>query len=164
MSGKKLPPVYLINGDYKRPDDDWCEVCAKPSMLIAPLYILSDHGVTFWGWFAGCKEEKRWQKIKKPFDAEDYEKVTKFMSNRVKIRPPKKPQLAFDELPAPDEMVKVETIYIEGKIHSDNLPKAKCTCGWETEENDNLLKLGLAAKQHALDTGHQLRQHDQENW
>lgn len=171
---------YMINGDYQRPDEDWCERCLKPSMLISPIYVLSERGVRFWGWYVGCKEEKKFEKIPRQFDAEDYEKVTKFMSNRRKIKPPKKP-ITTEEIPegfevitdkaavdkngeAPEGFEKVETIYIEGNLRSDELPKAKCTCTWETEPSDNLLTLGLAAKQHALETGHQLRQHGQDNW
>lgn len=50
-------------------------------------------------------------------------------------------------------------ITLSGDLRSDVPPAAVCGCGWMTEPNQNLYKLGAQAKAHALETGHKLRQH-----
>ena len=57
------------------------------------------------------------------------------------------------------EVAKAEkhVIIIDGNLSGDIPPKAKCTCGWETEPNSKLMDLGTAAFNHRDETGHGLR-------
>lgn len=52
------------------------------------------------------------------------------------------------------------TIWIDADMRSDVPPKAKCTCGWETEPTSELGTLGRLAFEHRDVTGHGLRQHE----
>lgn len=58
----------------------------------------------------------------------------------------------------PDSVIQ-HVIMLEGDLRSDEDPRAVCTCGWESEPTSNLVSIGNEAKKHAVDTGHNLRQH-----
>lgn len=52
------------------------------------------------------------------------------------------------------------TIYLDGKLSSDEPPRISCTCSWSSERSANLLELGNLAKQHEVENpGHYRRQH-----
>ena len=62
--------------------------------------------------------------------------------------------------PSPTQSGRDETIYIDADMTTDVPPKAKCTCGWETEPTSELNVLGRLAFEHRDETGHGLRTHD----
>lgn len=39
-------------------------------------------------------------------------------------------------------------------------PNAICECGWMSEPNESLTQLGREAKRHSVQTGHKLRNHN----
>lgn len=61
---------------------------------------------------------------------------------------------------AGDIVAITETIYLDGRLSSDDPPRISCTCGWSSERSADLLALGNLAKQHELENlGHFRRQH-----
>lgn len=64
------------------------------------------------------------------------------------------------KLLANSEVIATETIYLDGKLSSDEPPRISCTCSWSSERSADLLKLGNLAKQHEVENpGHYRRQH-----
>lgn len=61
--------------------------------------------------------------------------------------------------PDPTQSGRDETIYIDGDVMTEVPPRAKCTCGWETEPMSELNILGRLAFEHRDETGHGLRKH-----
>ncbi len=57
---------------------------------------------------------------------------------------------------------KVHVIELKAKLRSDTLPSVVCSCGWVYGPNSSLLTLGRHAKNHSMETGHQLRHHSEE--
>lgn len=58
-----------------------------------------------------------------------------------------------------------EVLRKDGKPHIISLgvgkpPLAQCTCGWKTEQTEDLYSLGVAAFAHKDETGHRLRRPD----
>lgn len=50
-----------------------------------------------------------------------------------------------------------DVITLVGDLRGDEPPKVVCTCNWERGPHADLMKLGMLAKNHSMDTGHKLR-------
>lgn len=53
-----------------------------------------------------------------------------------------------------------DVITLKGHLSGSEPPTVVCTCGWSYGPSADLMKLGMKAKNHALDMGHKFRSHN----
>jgi hypothetical protein len=51
---------FLCGGILNQAEDNWCDICLKPSMLAGQAYMLKPDGVYHWGTVRGCSDCKDW--------------------------------------------------------------------------------------------------------
>jgi hypothetical protein len=52
--------THLCTGTMYIPEHRWCDNCLKPSVLVGPVSILDESGVTPWGSVRACFECKNY--------------------------------------------------------------------------------------------------------